>query len=124
MSSRAVEVAKGVPPLAPEREVIWPKRTKEKLANGLQVILAESHSIPKFHGQLIFLSGNAAAADRAPRGELVRLPGGHYQPFLGGHERAAQAELSFLRRHLLDQPHADSTGPALAVSAPRKGGRA
>ena len=66
MSSRAVEVAKGVPPLAPEREVIWPKRTKKKLSNGLQVILAESHSIPKFHGQLIFLSGNAAAADRAP----------------------------------------------------------
>ena len=66
MSSRAVEVANGVPPLAPEREVIWPKRTKEKLSNGLQVILAESHSIPKFHGQLIFLSGNAAAADRAP----------------------------------------------------------
>src|SRR5262249_46659316 len=29
----------------------------------------------------------AAAADRVPRGELVRLPGGHYQPFLGGHER-------------------------------------
>ena len=66
MGSRAVEVAKGVPPLAPEREVIWPKRTKEKLSNGLQLILAESHSIPKFHGQLIFLSGNAAAADRAP----------------------------------------------------------
>jgi zinc protease len=66
MSSRAVEVAKGVPPLATEREVIWPKRTKKKLSNGLQVILAESHSIPKFHGQLIFLSGNAAAADRAP----------------------------------------------------------
>src|SRR5262252_6549294 len=66
MSSRAVGVAKGVPPLAPEREVIWPKRTKVKLSNGLQVILAESHSIPKFHGQLIFLSGNAAATDRAP----------------------------------------------------------
>ena len=66
MSSRAVEVAKDVPPLAPEREVIWPKRTKSQLANGLQVILAESHTIPKFHGQLIFLSGNAAAADRAP----------------------------------------------------------
>jgi len=66
VSSRAVEVAKGVPPLAPEREVVWPKRTKERLSNGLQVILAESHSIPKFHGQLIFLSGNAAAVDRAP----------------------------------------------------------
>jgi uncharacterized protein len=42
------------------------------------------------------------AASRAPYGELVRLPGGHYEPFLGGHEQAAQAELSFLRRHVLD----------------------
>src|SRR5690242_2140673 len=33
------------------------------------------------------------AARRAPRGELVRLPGGHYAPFLGDtHERAVQAE--------------------------------
>jgi pimeloyl-ACP methyl ester carboxylesterase len=44
------------------------------------------------------------AADRAPRGELVRMPGGHYGPFLGGHEHAVGAELSFLRRHLVDQP--------------------
>jgi zinc protease len=66
MASRTVEVAVGVPALAPEREVIWPKRTRAQLSNGLQIILAESHSIPKFHGQLIFLSGNAAAADRAP----------------------------------------------------------
>ncbi|MGH9260790.1 MAG: alpha/beta hydrolase [Acidimicrobiales bacterium] len=43
------------------------------------------------------------AAQRAPRGELVRMPGGHYEPFLGGHERAAEAELSFLRRRLLDR---------------------
>jgi pimeloyl-ACP methyl ester carboxylesterase len=41
------------------------------------------------------------AAARAPRGELVRMPGGHYEPFLGGHEHAVEAELSFLRRHLL-----------------------
>jgi pimeloyl-ACP methyl ester carboxylesterase len=40
------------------------------------------------------------AAERAPRGELVRMPGGHYAPFLAGHERAADAELSFLQRHL------------------------
>jgi uncharacterized protein len=40
------------------------------------------------------------AARRAPRGELVRLPGGHYAPFLGAHERVVQAELSFLRRSL------------------------
>jgi pimeloyl-ACP methyl ester carboxylesterase len=57
----------------------------------------------------------AAAADRAPRGELVRMPGGHYEPFLGGHERAVEAELSFLRRSLLDQADAD---------AQRSGGRA
>jgi fermentation-respiration switch protein FrsA (DUF1100 family) len=42
-----------------------------------------------------------AAANRAPRGEVVRIPGGHYEPFLGGHEQAVEAELSFLRRHLL-----------------------
>jgi pimeloyl-ACP methyl ester carboxylesterase len=30
------------------------------------------------------------------------MPGGHYEPFLGGHEQAVEAELSFLRRHLLD----------------------
>jgi uncharacterized protein len=42
------------------------------------------------------------AASRAASGELVRMSGGHYEPFLGGHERAAEAELSFLRRHVLD----------------------
>jgi uncharacterized protein len=42
-------------------------------------------------------------ADRAPRGELVRLPGGHYEPFLAGHEQAVQAELEFLNRHVMGQ---------------------
>lgn len=47
------------------------------------------------------LPGPAArAARRAPHGELVRLPGGHYAPFAGAHERAVQAELSFLRDNL------------------------
>jgi dienelactone hydrolase len=44
------------------------------------------------------------AAQRAPHGELVRIPGGHYAPFLDGHEQAASAQVSFLRRHLLDHP--------------------
>jgi pimeloyl-ACP methyl ester carboxylesterase len=43
----------------------------------------------------------ARAAERAPRGELVRRPGGHYEPFLGGHEEAVEIELAFLRRHVL-----------------------
>ncbi|MGH6653907.1 MAG: alpha/beta hydrolase [Actinocrinis sp.] len=40
------------------------------------------------------------AAERAPRGELVTLPGGHYAPFLDEHEAAVDAEVSFLTRHL------------------------
>ena len=35
------------PELAPEREVIWPRRTSRTLPNGLQVVLVESHTIPK-----------------------------------------------------------------------------
>jgi zinc protease len=66
MATRTVEVATGVPALAPERAVTWPKCTKARLANGLEVILAESHTIPKFHGELFFRSGNASFADRAP----------------------------------------------------------
>lgn len=50
-----------------------------------------------------------AAAGRAPRSEVVRLPGGHYQPFLTGHEQAVTAELSFLSRHLLNTAAAVST---------------
>jgi zinc protease len=66
MAIRTVEVATGVPALASERAATWPKRTKARLSNGFEVILAESHSIPKFHGELFFRSGNATFADRAP----------------------------------------------------------
>ena len=67
MATRASEaLAVGVPALTPERSVTWPKRTKARLANGLEVVLAESHTIPKFHGELFFRSGNAAVAHRAP----------------------------------------------------------
>ncbi|GAA4601944.1 alpha/beta hydrolase [Actinoallomurus liliacearum] len=59
------------------------------------------------------------AARRAPRGELVRLPGGHYAPFLDAHEQALDAELSFLRRHLLDR--AEPEHRAAESAAPRTG---
>ena len=42
------------------------------------------------------------AAERAPRGEIARIEGGHYAPLLDGHERAVEAQLDFLGRHLLD----------------------
>jgi zinc protease len=66
MATRAAEVHTSVPPLSPERAVTWPERTKARLANGLEIVLAESHTIPKFHGELFFRSGNAAAMHRAP----------------------------------------------------------
>ncbi|MFC1415770.1 alpha/beta hydrolase [Streptacidiphilus cavernicola] len=43
------------------------------------------------------------AARLAPRGELVLVPGTHYAPFLAAHEQAVEAELGFLRRHLLGE---------------------
>ncbi len=59
------------------------------------------------------LAGPAArAAQRAPHGELVRMRGGHYQPFLEGHEQAVDAELSFLRQHLLDRSRTYHHAPA------------
>jgi zinc protease len=66
MATRAPEVPTTAPALSAERPVIWPKVTKARLANGLEIVLAESHSIPKFHGQLVFRSGNAAAVHRGP----------------------------------------------------------
>ena len=54
------------PALAPERPVEWPKRTVRTLANGLQVVLAESRAFPKISAQLYFRSGNAVVAHRAP----------------------------------------------------------
>ena len=68
------------------------------------------------------LAGPAVGAARcAPRAELVHLAGGHYAPFLDGHEQAVEFELSFLRRHLLDRARAEH--PAAAASVPHLGGR-
>src|ERR1700730_2368128 len=67
MATRAAaEIHTAVPPLSAERMVTWPKRTKARLANGLEVVLAESHTIPKFHGELFLRSGNAAAMQLGP----------------------------------------------------------
>src|SRR5580700_11716570 len=65
MASRAPEISAAVPALTAERPVTWPKRTRARLANGLEVVLAEAHSIPKFHGELYFRAGNALVSDRS-----------------------------------------------------------
>jgi zinc protease len=66
MATRAIETNSSAPALASERQVTWPRRKKARLSNGLEVILLESHAIPKFHGELFFRSGNAASIDRGP----------------------------------------------------------
>jgi len=47
MATRPVEVATGVPALAPSGPSVA-QATKTRLSNGLEVILAEAHAIPKF----------------------------------------------------------------------------
>ena len=65
MATQATEMPVAAPALAAEHAVKWPKRTRARLANGLQVVLAEAHSIPKFHGELFFRAGEALMADRS-----------------------------------------------------------
>jgi zinc protease len=65
MATRVAEFANTVPSLAAERPVTWPKRTRARLSNGLEIVLAEAHSIPKFHGELFFRAGEALVSDRA-----------------------------------------------------------
>src|SRR6202521_5385814 len=60
------EMQSTVPALTPARPVIWPPRVHRTLSNGLEVVLVESHTIPKFTGELFFRSGNAVAAAKAP----------------------------------------------------------
>ena len=60
------EIQSTVPPLTPARPVIWPPRVHRTLSNGLEVVLVESHTVPKFTGELFFRSGNAVAAAKAP----------------------------------------------------------
>jgi zinc protease len=60
------EIQSTVPPLAPARPVIWPPRVHKTLSNGLEVVLVELHTVPKFTGELFFRSGNAVAAAKAP----------------------------------------------------------
>ncbi len=55
-----------IPALTPARPVIWPPRVSATLSNGLEIVLVESHTIPKFTGQLFFRSGNAVTAATAP----------------------------------------------------------
>ncbi len=55
-----------VPALGPERAVVWPRRTRSTLANGLEVVLVEARAFPKITAQLLLRSGNVVTARTAP----------------------------------------------------------
>jgi pimeloyl-ACP methyl ester carboxylesterase len=80
-----------------------PGRQASRVQCPLQVVVCD-------HDQTALAAPAIRSARRAPRAELVTLPGGHYAPFLDEHERAVDAELSFLRRYLLEP---SGTGAAL-----------
>ncbi len=65
MAAPAAEEIVNLPSLSAERPVVWPERTRITLPNGLQIVLATSEAIPKFHGELYFRAGNASVADRS-----------------------------------------------------------
>ena len=65
-SATSVSHQSSPPTLAPERPVAWPKRTARTLANGMQVVLAESRTFPRISAHLYFRSGNAVVAHSAP----------------------------------------------------------
>jgi pimeloyl-ACP methyl ester carboxylesterase len=86
-----------------------PGRYAPKVRCPLLVLVCEQD-------QTALVEPSVRAAHRAPHAELVRLPGGHYAPFLDRHEEAVAAQLAFLDRHLFpDAPHRTSPGADAAL---------
>jgi fermentation-respiration switch protein FrsA (DUF1100 family) len=84
-----------------------PGRAAKSVACPLLVMVCEDDTS-------VLVEPSADAARRAPRGELVRLPGDHYAPFTDQHDAAVDAQLAFLRRHLADAADVAPTTAALA----------
>jgi len=72
-----------------------PGRVARRIASPLLVVVCEAdQSAPAGPARKV--------AKRARQAELVRLPGGHYAPFLEAHDDAVAAEVAFLRTHVLE----------------------
>jgi len=88
---RAV-AARSVLPLAFYR----PGKVASSITVPLQVIVCDGD-------QSALAAPAMRAAEQAPHAELVRLPGGHYEPFRAGFEQVVAAEIDFLRRAVLGE---------------------
>jgi pimeloyl-ACP methyl ester carboxylesterase len=98
-----------------------PGRLASQVKVPLLVVVADQD-------QSALAAPSIAAAGRAPLGELVRVPGGHYAPFLEQHEPVVEAELAFLRRHVLNHPTStaeepDAAAPSSAAGYPGAAGQ-
>jgi uncharacterized protein len=62
--------------------------------------------------QTVLTSPAVKAAQRAPLGELARLPGDHYAAFDQAHQATLEAEIAFLGRHLFEPRDAPEATPA------------
>ncbi|MGV9679814.1 alpha/beta hydrolase [Nocardia sp. NPDC003482] len=74
-----------------------PGRVAPRIAVPLLVLVHEEDGVAPHEPA-------ARAGRRAPHGEVVRLPGGHYAGFLDGFDAAVTAQLNFLRRRLVSSP--------------------
>jgi fermentation-respiration switch protein FrsA (DUF1100 family) len=76
------------------RLTTWrPGRAAAQVRCPLLVVVAEDD-------QSVLAAPAVRASERAPRSELLTVPGHHFAPFLDQHEQVVAAELDFLRRHL------------------------
>lgn len=85
------------PPPWPVLEIVRhrPARNAARITCPLLLVVADKDTLAPIPPAL-------RVAARAPRAELVRSQGGHYDVYAGGpgHEDAVRAELAFLRRHV------------------------
>ena len=81
-----------------------PGRVARKVSDPLLVVVAEDD-------QTALAKPAIHAAQRAPNASILRVPGGHYAPFLAQHELVVQAELDFFKTHLLRPAAASELRP-------------
>ena len=86
-----------------------PARAASRIACPLLVMVLDND-------RSVLTAPATSAARKAPRGEVVRLPGDHYAPFMERHENAVDAQVAFLRTHLLSDAPATSDTPSAALA--------
>ncbi|MBO0847716.1 MAG: hypothetical protein J2P22_20135, partial [Nocardioides sp.] len=64
------------------------------------LLAAQRSGVAAEQAQSVLVKPAIRLAGRVADSTLVRVPGGHYAPFLEQHEAVVEAELAFFRDHL------------------------